>query len=116
VFLLDERIVLLLAGVNLAVSDDLITRVLLLDGLDLALLHVVEDDDLLLLEVNSHLGDLLLGGQQLAALPLLAHLQHAHLVDVVVLVVVDLRSVDALRLVLHECHTPVHDLIVTVLV
>ena len=113
-FLLDEGVVLLLAGVDLAVAEDLVPGVLLLDGLDLALLHVVVDDDLLLLEVDGHLGDLLLGGLQLAPLPHLAHLQDPHLAHVVVLVV--LGRVLVPQLVLQEGHAPVYDLVVPVLV
>lgn len=60
-FLLDERIVLLLTGIDLAIPQNLIPGILFLDGLDLSLLHVVVNDNLFLLEIYGHFGDLFLG-------------------------------------------------------
>ena len=51
-FLLDKRVILLLVGVYLAVAQNFIPLVLFLYGLYLSLVHVVVDEDLLLLEVN----------------------------------------------------------------
>lgn len=114
VFLLDQRIVLLLTGVDLAISQNLIPGILFLDGLDLSLLHVVVNNHLFFLEVDGHLGDLFLCGLQLAPLPHLAHLQDPHLANVVVLIV--FRGVFVPEFVLDEGHASVDDLVVSVLV
>ena len=113
-FLLYQRIVLLLTGVDLAISQDLIPGVLFLDGFNFSLLHVVEDNHLFFLEIDGHLGYLFLGGLQLAPLPHLAHLQDAHLAHVVVLVV--LRRVLIPQFVFEEGHASVDDLSISVFV
>lgn len=113
-FLLDQRIILLLTGVDLAIPQNLIPGILFFDGLDLSLLHVVIDNNLFLLEIYSHFGDLFLSWLQLAPFPHLAHLQYPHLPNVVVLVV--LGGVLVPEFVLDEGHTSVNDFIISVLV
>lgn len=114
--LLNKRIIFLLAGLDLTVADDLVSGVLFLDGLDLPLLHVVKHYHFFLLEVDSHFGDLFLGGEQLASFPLLTHLEHSHFIDVIVFVVVNLGGVHAFRFVLDECNTTIDDLIIPILI
>lgn len=71
---------------------------------------------LLLLEISSHLSNLLLSRHQLITLPLLTHLQDPHLAHVVVIIEVVFSSVDTLRLSLNETHSSTYDLVVPVLV
>lgn len=114
--LLNERVILLLTGIDLAVSKDLVSCVLLFDWLNLPFFHMVVNDHFLLLEVHCHLGDLFLRWLQLAPLPLLTHLQDPHLVNVVVVVVINLSRVDAVRLVLDEGDSPACHFVVSVFI
>jgi hypothetical protein len=116
VLLLDEGVVFLLTGVNLAVAQDFISRVLLLDGLDFTLVHVVEHRYFLLLEIHRHLRYLLLGRHQFVPFPLLGHLQDLDLSDMVVVIEVVLSRVDTVGLVLVEADCSTHHLIISVFV
>ena len=114
--LLDKRIIFLFAGIDFSVTDDLVSSVLFLDGLDLPLFHVVKHYHFFLLKIDSHFGDLFFGGEQLTSFPLLTHLEHSHLIDMIIFVVVDLGSVNAFRFVLDECNTTVDDLIIPIFI
>lgn len=116
VFLLLEGVVFLLIGVDLAVAQDLVPWVLLLDGFDLPLVHMVEGRHLLFFEIDRHLCDLFLGRDQLVPFPLLTHLQDLHLPDMVVVVEIIFGSVYAFGLVFKEGHAAGNHFVVTILV
>lgn len=116
VLLLDERIIFLFAGINFSVAQNLIPRILFLDGFDLALIHVVESSYLFLLEVYRHLGDLFFGRHEFVALPLLTHLQDLNLPDVVIVIKVIFGSVHTLGFILHKSHAPADNLVIPVFI
>jgi hypothetical protein len=88
VLLLDYRVVVLfLICVDLSQSQNLVARVLLFNGFDLTIVHVVDHDNLLLDEVHGDLGDLLLGRLFGVFLELTRHLLNAHLAHMVVIII-----------------------------
>lgn len=114
-FLLHHQIVsLLVIGINLPITKYLVPCVLLLQRLNLPLIHMVMHKNLLLLEVYSHLGNLLLGWDCLVLLDLQYHFLDAHFAHVIIVVVVVLSSVHFVTGVFDECHTAANDEVVPI--
>lgn len=115
-FLLNQRIIFLLTSINLAITKDLISLILLLNRLDLSFIHMIINCHLLLLEIDQHLGNLFLGTYSLVPLPLLDHLQYLDLVDVVVIIEVVLGCIDCIRFIFLEMNTSAYDLVISVFI
>jgi hypothetical protein len=116
VFLLDEGIVFLFACVYFAVTKDLVSGVLFLYWFDLSLVHVIVNDDLFLLEIDRHLGDLLFSRYLLIAFPLLVHFEYLHLPYVVIIVKIVFGCVDGFGFIFDEGDTSTDYSIISVLV
>lgn len=114
--LLDQRVIFLLTCVYLSIPQNFVPGILLLDRLNLPLIHVVVYGHLFLLKINIHLGNLLFCGHLLIPLPLLSHLEDLHLVNVIIVVEVVFGSVDSIRFVLDECHSSAHNFVIPVFV
>ncbi len=114
-FLLDYWVVILfLVTVDLSQAQNLVSWVLLFDGLNFAVIHVIDHDDFLLYEVHGHFCDLFFRRLFRVFLKLTRHFLNAYFSYVVVIVERVLSSVNLILVSLIKCDALGHQPVIAV--
>lgn len=114
-FLLSDRIVaFFLVGLNFSQSHYLISWILFPDGLNLAIIHVVNHNNLFLRKVNSHFGNLFFGKFHWIFFKLPWHLENAHLTNMIIVVERVFGSIHFILFCFDECDTLRNEPIISV--